>query len=88
MIATSRLVGDTEVPVLGVNFGGLGYLAEFRIEELYTALESILSGNYRLDKRVMLAVQLPGDLQRAQAVSSRSQRRGDKQIGTGTDHRD
>ena len=58
MIATARLVGDREVPVLGVNYGGLGYLAEFRIEELYTALESILSGNYRLDKRVMLEVEL------------------------------
>jgi len=58
MIATSRLMGDTEVPVLGVNYGGLGYLAEFRIEELYAALESILEGNYRLDKRVMLSVEL------------------------------
>ncbi len=58
MIATTRLMGDTEVPVLGVNYGGLGYLAEFRIEELYAALESILAGNYRLDKRVMLAVEL------------------------------
>lgn len=58
MIATARMVGDTEVPVLGVNYGGLGYLAEFRIEELYTALESILEGNYRLDARVMLAVEL------------------------------
>lgn len=58
MIATARMVGDQEVPVMGVNFGGLGYLAEFRIEEIYTALESILSGNYRLDKRVMLAVEL------------------------------
>ena len=58
MIATARLMGDTEVPVLGVNYGGLGYLAEFRIEELYAALESILAGNYRLDKRVMLAVEL------------------------------
>jgi NAD+ kinase len=46
------------VPVLGVNYGGLGYLAEFRIQELYSALESILSGNYRLDRRVMLAVEL------------------------------
>ena len=60
MIATSRLIGDTEVPVLGINFGGLGYLAEFRIEELYEALESILSGKYRLDKRVMLSVELAG----------------------------
>jgi len=58
MIATARMIGDQEVPVLGVNYGGLGYLAEFRIEELYTALESILAGNYRLDKRVMLAVEL------------------------------
>ena len=58
MIATARMIGDQEVPVLGVNYGGLGYLAEFRIEELYSALESILSDNYRLDKRVMLAVEL------------------------------
>ena len=58
MIATSRMLGDREVPVLGVNYGGLGYLAEFRIEELYQALESILSGNFRLDRRVMLDVEL------------------------------
>ena len=58
MIATARMIGDLEVPVLGVNYGGLGYLAEFRIQELYSALESILAGNYRLDKRVMLAVEL------------------------------
>ena len=58
MIAAARLMCETEVPVLGVNYGGLGYLAEFRIEELYTALESILAGNYRLDKRVMLEVEL------------------------------
>src|SRR5688500_12739176 len=58
MIATARMLGDCEVPVLGVNYGGLGYLAEFRIEELYSALESILEGNYRLDTRVMLAVEL------------------------------
>ena len=58
MIATARMLGDSEVPVLGVNYGGLGYLTEFRIEELYPALESILAGNYILEKRVMLAVQL------------------------------
>jgi NAD+ kinase len=58
MIAVARMLGDREAPVLGVNYGGLGYLAEFRIEELYQALESILSGNFRLDKRVMLDVEL------------------------------
>ena len=58
MIATARMLGDREVPVLGINFGGLGYLAEFRIEELYQALESILAGNFRVDKRVMLGMEL------------------------------
>lgn len=58
MIATARMIGDQEVPVLGVNYGGLGYLTEFRIEELYSALESILAENYRLDRRVMLEVEL------------------------------
>ena len=54
MISTARLTGEREVLVLGVNYGSLGYLTEFRIEELYTALESILEGNYRVDRRVML----------------------------------
>ena len=58
MIATARMIGDTELPVMGVNYGGLGYLAEFRIDELFTALESILAGDYKLEKRVMLAVEL------------------------------
>src|SRR5215813_11538366 len=58
MIATARMVGDREVPVLGVNYGGLGYLAECRIEELFAALDSILVGNYKLQQRLMLSVEL------------------------------
>lgn len=58
MIATSRTIGDVEVPVIGVNYGGLGYLAEFRIEEMFSALESILAGNYELESRLMLEVEL------------------------------
>jgi NAD+ kinase len=58
MIATARMMGDTEVPVLGINYGGLGYLAEFRVDEMFPALEAILAGDYRLDVRVMLAVEL------------------------------
>lgn len=61
MIAAARMLGDKEVPVLGVNYGGLGYLTEFRIEELYAALESIVAGNYRLDTRVMLAAEILRD---------------------------
>ncbi|MDX6386195.1 MAG: kinase [Blastocatellia bacterium] len=58
MIATARMIGNKEVPVIGVNYGGLGYLAEFPIEELFSALEAILSGQYKVQKREMLAVEL------------------------------
>ena len=58
MIATARMLGDIEVPVMGVNYGGLGYLAEFPLEELFSALEAILAGDYKIQERVMLAVEL------------------------------
>lgn len=57
MIGTARMLGDSEVPVLGVNFGSLGYLAEFRMDELFPALDSILVGDFRVDSRVVLAVE-------------------------------
>ena len=57
IISTARLTGDREVPVLGINYGSLGYLTEFRIEEMFAALEMILEGNYEIDRRVMLDVE-------------------------------
>ena len=54
MISTARLVGDADVLVLGVNYGSLGYLTDFRIEEMFPALEAIFRGEYEVDRRVML----------------------------------
>ena len=54
MISTARMVGDHHVLVLGINYGSLGYLTEFRIEEMFPALEAILHGEYEVDSRVML----------------------------------
>jgi len=58
MIATARMIGDAEMPVIGVNYGGLGYLAEFPLEELFSALEAILAGQYKVQQRLMLSVEL------------------------------
>ena len=54
MISTARLVGDADVLVLGINYGSLGYLTDFRIEEMFPALELIVAGEYEVDRRVML----------------------------------
>ncbi len=57
MISTARLTGDREIVVLGINYGSLGYLTEFRIEEMFDALEKILEGDYEIEGRVMLDVE-------------------------------
>jgi NAD+ kinase len=54
MIATGRMLGDNQVPVIGVNYGGLGYLAEFPIEEMFPAF----AGKYTVQQRLMLQVEL------------------------------
>jgi NAD+ kinase len=54
MISTARLVEDHEPLVLGINYGSLGYLTEFRIEEMFAALEMMFAGDYEVDHRVML----------------------------------
>ena len=58
MIGAARMVGDREVPVLGINYGTFGYLAEFRQEELEGALDAVLAGTYKIDRRLMLAAEV------------------------------
>ncbi len=57
MISTARMIGDAEVLVLGINYGSLGYLTDFRIEEMFPTLEAIFDGSYEIDRRVMLSVE-------------------------------
>jgi NAD+ kinase len=56
MLGVSRMIGMRRIPVLGINFGWLGYLTEFTLAELFTALEGVLEGSYDLDHRMMLDV--------------------------------
>jgi NAD+ kinase len=44
-----------DIPILGVNFGSLGFLTEIRIDELTPSLERVLDGTAVFDERAMLA---------------------------------
>jgi len=61
LISVARLVGDREVPILGVNLGSLGFLTEITLDELYPALERCLSGDYRVSERMMLRAAVERD---------------------------
>jgi NAD+ kinase len=53
-LRVARLVCKYEIPILGVNLGGLGFLTEITTDELYPMVERIISGDYSIEKREML----------------------------------
>jgi NAD+ kinase len=53
LLAASRLL-DRSVPVLGVNFGSLGFLTEIALPELYPTLEAVLADLYQWEERRLL----------------------------------
>lgn len=54
IISAARHLSECSVPVVGVNLGKLGYLAEFSIEELKEFFERIVRGQAGIEKRMML----------------------------------
>ncbi|MEU5880211.1 NAD(+)/NADH kinase [Spirillospora sp. NPDC047279] len=59
MLRSMRLAGRT-TPVLGVNLGRLGFLAEIDVAELPSALTSIDEHRYQVEPRMAVSARLPG----------------------------
>lgn len=55
-LAAVREAGESGVPILGVNLGMLGFLAEVAPEELDAVLERVLAGDFRTVERMRLEV--------------------------------
>lgn len=55
-------IGKSEIPILGINTGRLGFLATISKTETEKALESIFEGSYTLDKRAVLKLETNKDL--------------------------
>ena len=54
LLDTVTLVNDKNIPVLGINFGRLGFLASIGREELQTAVKSLINRTYVIDKRSLI----------------------------------
>ncbi len=54
MLNAARLAAERGIPILGVNMGGLGFLTEVRLENLYPSLERVFANDFVLDERLML----------------------------------
>jgi NAD+ kinase len=54
MLSVARIACEKEIPILGVNLGGLGFITEVQRTEILDAMEAVLSGRSVVEERLML----------------------------------
>ena len=59
ILSVARHYGSKGVPIFGVNMGGLGFLTEISLDELYPCMaEHVLTGKFEVEERLMLTATL------------------------------
>ena len=58
LLSAARAVGESEIPLLAVNLGSLGFLTEVRLDELYATLNEAVEGRCPIEVRAMLECRL------------------------------
>jgi NAD+ kinase len=56
LLAATRLLAERQVPIVAINHGGLGFLTEVTLEEMYPALTQVLAGQFVTEHRMMMDV--------------------------------
>jgi NAD+ kinase len=54
LLGVARTAHPYDVPILAVNLGNLGFLAEVSLDQLYPSLENVLAGNFDIERRMLL----------------------------------
>jgi len=57
-LGATRWVGEQDIPILGVKFGDVGFLAETTQEELFPVMDAVLKGRYETEPRTRLSVRV------------------------------
>ncbi len=61
LLSAARALRGHNIPILGVNLGGLGFLTSVTLDELYPVLEQVIAGKYRTSDRMMLQATISHD---------------------------
>lgn len=62
LLESITLIGKTEIPVMGINTGRLGFLATISRDETEKAIQHLLEGSFTLDKRGLLKVETSNEI--------------------------
>lgn len=62
ILDTASMVGEKQIPILGINSGRLGFLANISQDEIEMALEAVTSGNFCFDDRTLIEIIKPENI--------------------------
>lgn len=62
ILDTASMVGEKEIPIIGINSGRLGFLANISREEISSALDAVVAGNFSFDERSLMEITKPANL--------------------------
>lgn len=54
LLKSARIVASKGIPILGINLGGLGFLTEVSLDNLYPVLDKLVNRDYVIEKRMVL----------------------------------
>lgn len=69
LLKSAKIVQDANIPILGVNMGGLGFLTKITYKDLNKALELLFEKKYSVEKRSMLEIKVSGNSQKLFALN-------------------
>lgn len=61
LLKTASRVAERQIPIVGVNMGRLGFLADVSAHDIETAVDALFRGEYSVEKRALISVESDGD---------------------------
>jgi NAD+ kinase len=61
ILSAARMVGRSAVPILGINLGKLGFLAEVSLEELEPFIQDVIAGEHVIEERMLIKTTIERD---------------------------
>lgn len=69
MLRAITYVRDLNIPILGINTGRLGFLANVNKEEIATSIDLLVAGKYTLQDRTLLSIETQPKIEKFQELS-------------------
>lgn len=70
MLQVAQPCGKYGIPVMGINMGRVGFMTEVETEDMESACERLLNGDYKIEKRMMMDIKINKNGQNAGAYTA------------------